>query len=97
MGNEEGWGEILLLFATDSPQILPKCLSTSSSPNFNITEFQQLRTSIQSTHQCCAIILIYKEPLVSALKTFQRQRTISSRSLKKIRIKELLVPIISKP
>ncbi len=43
------------------------------------------------------IILTYKEPLVSAFKTFQRQRTISSRSSKKIRIKELPVPIISKP
>jgi hypothetical protein len=50
MGNEEDWREILLLFATDNPQVLPKCLIfaklASSSPNSNITEFQQLRTSI---------------------------------------------------
>jgi hypothetical protein len=26
MGNEEGWREILLLFATDNTQVLPKCL-----------------------------------------------------------------------
>jgi hypothetical protein len=26
MGNEEGWREILLLFVTGNPQVLPKCL-----------------------------------------------------------------------
>lgn len=54
-----------------------------------------LEIIIWDLYQCCAVIWILKELLVPVFEVSQNQKSVGSGSVKKIRIKEFLIPGIS--